>query len=225
MKSMIKTLGISALAVGALSVAGMSPQTVDAAEVTYTVQPGDTLYNIASKTLGNGENYNFIASENGISNPNLIYVGQSLTYDDGLVSSDSTAVPAPIVDDVAAQPEVKQAPVAAPKAVEKSSVSTSAVPEYVLQVVESEAGPGYQEKANVFSVIQNRVNSGAWGGSDYMSVVKASGQFQVTWNGMADNAQVSGETRQAVADVLSNGVTTSAQSFHASGDGVTNVFH
>lgn len=42
---------------------------------TYTVQSGDTLSGIAAKF---GTNYQTLASLNGISNPNLIYVGQVL---------------------------------------------------------------------------------------------------------------------------------------------------
>lgn len=42
---------------------------------TYTVRSGDTLSSIAAKF---GTNYQALASLNGISNPNLIYVGQAL---------------------------------------------------------------------------------------------------------------------------------------------------
>lgn len=42
---------------------------------TYTVQAGDTLSSIAAKF---GTSYQVLASLNGISNPNLIYVGQAL---------------------------------------------------------------------------------------------------------------------------------------------------
>ncbi|MBT0899025.1 LysM peptidoglycan-binding domain-containing protein, partial [Streptococcus lutetiensis] len=42
---------------------------------TYTVRSGDTLSSIAAKF---GTNYQALASLNGISNPNLIYVGQVL---------------------------------------------------------------------------------------------------------------------------------------------------
>ncbi|MGI0486364.1 S8 family serine peptidase [Pantanalinema rosaneae CENA516] len=44
----------------------------------YTVRPGDTLSAIALQRMGNGTApyYNFIASKNGIANPNLIYVNQ-----------------------------------------------------------------------------------------------------------------------------------------------------
>lgn len=44
-------------------------------QITYTVQKGDTLSKIASKY---GTTYQKIASDNGISNPNLIYPGQRL---------------------------------------------------------------------------------------------------------------------------------------------------
>lgn len=98
------------------------------------------------------------------------------------------------------------------------------IPYQVLQVVETEAGPSYSEKAAVFSVILNRANSGNWGGTSLSAVVNASGQFEVVSNGMAASATVSEETYQAVSDVLTNGATTSAESFRASGDGVTNVF-
>lgn len=111
--------------------------------------------------------------------------------------------------------------------VTSSTTSYSAaeeIPYQVLQVVETEAGPSYSEKAAVFSVILNRANSGNWGGTTLSAVVNASGQFEVVSNGMAASATVSEQTYQAVNDVLTNGVTTSAESFRASGDGVTNVF-
>ncbi len=84
------------------------------------------------------------------------------------------------------------------------------IPYQVLQVVETEAGPSYSEKAAVFSVILNRANSGNWGGTTLSAVVNASGQFEVVSNGMAASATVSEQTYQAVNDVLTNGVTTSA---------------
>lgn len=231
--------GLSAAALGLVTFA--SPEnTVSASEVDYTVEQGDTLFKIAEKHLGDGWGYQDIADANGIENPNLILVGQTLTLDindeTNELESVRPAEPAkqqsstPTVEtNQEVQDEVKGARterVGQQREEPTQNVaSTQSVPEYVLQVVESEAGPSYQEKTNVFSVIQNRVNSGQWGGTDYMSVVNAPGQFQVTWNGMASNASVSNQTRQAVQDVLNNGVTTSAQSFHASGDGVTNVFY
>lgn len=45
---------------------------------SYTVKKGDTLWSIAVKFYGNGQQYKKIASDNHISNPNLIKVGQTL---------------------------------------------------------------------------------------------------------------------------------------------------
>lgn len=45
---------------------------------SYTVKKGDTLYAIAKKLTGDGSNYKAIANNNGISNPDKIYVGQVL---------------------------------------------------------------------------------------------------------------------------------------------------
>lgn len=47
---------------------------------TYTVKPGDCLYNISKSTLGDGGRYKEIYSLNKdkLKNPNLIYPGQVL---------------------------------------------------------------------------------------------------------------------------------------------------
>lgn len=154
---------------------------------------------------------------------------------------ESVSYEAPVEEEVAVEPVSYEAPVEEEATVEpvsyeaeettttsSSSSSYSAaseIPYQVLQVVETEAGPSYAEKANVFSVILNRANAGNWGGTSLSAVVNASGQFEVVSNGMAASATVSDQTYQAVNDVLTNGATTSAQSFHASGDGVTNTFY
>ena len=134
------------------------------------------------------------------------------------------------VEPVAYEAEEETATVQATSYEAEETSSTSSytaaeeIPYQVLQVVETEAGPSYSEKAAVFSVILNRANSGNWGGTSFSAVVNASGQFEVVSNGMAASATVSEQTYQAVNDVLTNGVTTSAESFRASGDGVTNTF-
>ena len=49
---------------------------IDNGNGTVTVQSGDTLWGIAKKFLNDGTQYQHLASINGISNPNLIRVGQ-----------------------------------------------------------------------------------------------------------------------------------------------------
>ena len=46
---------------------------------TYTVQAGDTLWNICKKQLGDGSKCWEIAEKNGLKNPNLIYAGQVIS--------------------------------------------------------------------------------------------------------------------------------------------------
>lgn len=60
---------------------------------SVTVEWGDTLYGIARDYTGNGNNYTQLATINGISNPNLIYVGQiiKLTNEDGSGGSGSSS--------------------------------------------------------------------------------------------------------------------------------------
>jgi len=49
---------------------------------TYTVVSGDTLWAIAEKYYGDGNQYKKIASASGIANPDLIHPGQVLTIPD-----------------------------------------------------------------------------------------------------------------------------------------------
>ncbi|MFO1195074.1 MAG: peptidoglycan DD-metalloendopeptidase family protein [Rhodoferax sp.] len=92
----------------------------------YTVKPGDTLIRIG---LDNGQNWRDIARWNGLENPNLIEVGQTLRVIPPLGATPATAAtPAPAV--VVARP-VASAPVTAspvPPAVAASGAGSSAAP-------------------------------------------------------------------------------------------------
>ena len=46
---------------------------------SYKIKSGDCLWNIAKKYYGDGSKYTLIAKANNISNPNLIYAGNTLT--------------------------------------------------------------------------------------------------------------------------------------------------
>ncbi|AXE25426.1 lectin [Streptomyces globosus] len=46
---------------------------------TYTVEPGDTLWDIAERFYGDGNRYHDIAAASGIADPDLVDVGQVLT--------------------------------------------------------------------------------------------------------------------------------------------------
>lgn len=76
MKSIKALVAGTTLAVGLAAFAGASNAS---AQTAYTVQSGDTLAKISQKYVGDFSLVNSIASANGISNPNMIYVGTRLT--------------------------------------------------------------------------------------------------------------------------------------------------
>ena len=45
---------------------------------TYTIQPGDTLWKVATKVYGNGHRWQDIATTNRIADPTKLRIGQSL---------------------------------------------------------------------------------------------------------------------------------------------------
>lgn len=76
----------SAVAAGAFAVAGVATANAD----TITVQAGDTLSKLAR---ANGTTVDALVKANGISNPNLIFVGQQLQTE-GTVNAAASAQPA-----------------------------------------------------------------------------------------------------------------------------------
>lgn len=204
----------------------------------YTFQWGDTLSAIAVAT---DVSVNALVDVNSIGNADMIIAGNAIvlsadhkivtveqdsevkSYDISSEEAVEVETPVEAVEEVqAAAPAeetyVEQTPLAqAPSTTYQASY-------FLYQVVQAEAGPSYQEKLNVASVIMNRVDSGIWGGTTIDAVLYASGQFSVVANGAAAAQVPSAETIQAVNEVLNGYRSTSAQSFRASGDGVTNVF-
>lgn len=204
----------------------------------YTFQWGDTLSAIAVAT---DVSVNALVDVNSIGNADMIIAGNAivLSADHKIVTVEqdsevksydiSSEVAVEVETPVEAVEEVQAAAPAEETYVEQTPVaqapSTTYQASYFLyQVVQAEAGPSYQEKLNVASVIMNRVDSGIWGGTTIDAVLYASGQFSVVANGAAAAQVPSAETIQAVNEVLNGYRSTSAQSFRASGDGVTNVF-
>lgn len=58
---------------------------------TYTVQKGDTLWDIAQEQLGDGTKYTYLAKINNIPDPSLIYVGQVIKLSAGGTSSSGSS--------------------------------------------------------------------------------------------------------------------------------------
>lgn len=208
----------------------------------YTFQWGDTLSAIA---LATDVSVNALVDVNSIGNADMIIAGNSivLSADHNIVtveqdsevksydvsSEEAVEVETPVeaVEEVQAAAPVAE-PVAQtyvePAPVAQTASTTYQASYFLYQVVQAEAGPSYQEKLNVASVIMNRVDSGIWGGTTIDAVLYASGQFSVVSNGAAAAEVPTADTIQAVNEVLNGYRSTSAESFRASGDGVTNVF-
>lgn len=215
----------------------------------YTFQWGDTLSAIAVAT---DVSVNALVDVNSIGNADMIIAGNAIvlsadhkivtveqdsevkSYDISSEEAVEVETPVEAVEEVQAAKQAKPVAEAAvapaaetyvePAPVAQAPSTTYQASYFLYQVVQAEAGPSYQEKLNVASVIMNRVDSGIWGGTTIDAVLYASGQFSVVANGAAAAQVPSAETIQAVNEVLNGYRSTSAQSFRASGDGVTNVF-
>lgn len=76
--------------------------------VTYTVEEGEGLWQIAEKTTGNGENWTKIAMANNITNPDTIEAGQTLKIPDVTATAAPSAAPTAAVPTQAAPQEQPQ---------------------------------------------------------------------------------------------------------------------
>lgn len=64
-----------------LAVFGLGVSNTEAAEVSHTVQSGESLSTIAQQYFGDASKYTVIANANNIANANFIVSGQVLTFD------------------------------------------------------------------------------------------------------------------------------------------------
>ncbi len=93
----------------------------------------------------------------------------------------------------------------------------------ICAIVAHEGGTSYEGSLAVISCVMNRADSGAWGGSDALSVLTAPGQFASYLDGYYTQylgADIP-EVRQAVTDCMEGGVRshgyTSFRSYETSG--------
>lgn len=93
--------------------------------------------------------------------------------------------------------------------------------DFICAVVAQEGGTSYEGALAVISCIMNRVDSGAWGGSDAISVITAPWQFAAYDGGNGPYQKYLGqslpEVQQAVIDCMQGGIRShSYQSFRSS---------
>lgn len=78
---------------GTVSAPPPQPTTAPASETIHVVQPGENLFRVALKY---GLSTAFLASYNGITNPNLIYVGQRIRIPSGAAAQPQPVTPVPV---------------------------------------------------------------------------------------------------------------------------------
>ncbi|GAB6107818.1 LysM peptidoglycan-binding domain-containing protein [Fusibacter bizertensis] len=69
------------LGTGVVFSQGSEMRPAKSVDKTYTVKPGDTLWGICRKELGDGSKYPEVAKRNNIANPNKIYPGQVIRFE------------------------------------------------------------------------------------------------------------------------------------------------
>ena len=155
---------------------------------SHTMQRGDTVYSIAQN---NGVDVNSLLSANGITNPQSILVGETITIPGSLTPTKSVA---------------------------NASVGhglSDGQYETLLAVVQQEGGYDYNSARWVMSTIMNR--RGTWFGNDIWDVVTKSGQFEAYGAGHYRKhlGEVSDAVKQGVHDVINGGSVHNYDSFNA----------
>ena len=155
---------------------------------SHTMQRGDTVYSIARN---NGVDVNSLLSANGITNPQSILVGETITIPGSLTPTKSVA---------------------------NASVGHGLSDwqyETLLAVVQQEGGYDYNSARWVMSTIMNR--RGTWFGNDIWDVVTKSGQFEAYGAGHYRKhlGEVSDVVKQGVHDVINGSSVHNYDSFNA----------
>lgn len=167
-------LGISAAA--GFAGAGLVSAGSANADTIYTVQKGDTLSSIAQKVLGDANKYKEIASNNKLSDPNVLSVGEQLDIsDNGKIT--------PLVNSVIpANESNKQQVTIKPQPQSKNNTSTKQVTPQV-NYAKSNSNNSYQQvKPQVSYAANNSYQTPVAGnGSTYSQFIAAGGTPEL-WN-------------------------------------------
>ena len=71
-------LAVSSIVTGGMIVKNQVNKREKGPDHTYTIESGDTLYDISNRYYGSGDHYNEIAEYNGIENPDEIKAGDTI---------------------------------------------------------------------------------------------------------------------------------------------------
>ena len=136
-----KSLALSAVAlVGFVAYTG----TANADEINYTIKANDTLSSIAQEYFGSSDYVNRIATDNNISNVNLIYVGETLVLNtDALATVAQTTAPAASTSQAATTQATTQTIQTTQSTTTYSSTATGSEAEAKEWIANKESGGSY----------------------------------------------------------------------------------
>ena len=184
-----KSLALSAVAlVGFVAYTG----TANADEINYTIKANDTLSSIAQEYFGSSDYVNRIATDNNISNINLIYVGETL-----VLNTDASAT---VAQTTATAASTSQA--ATTQATQTTQTTTQSTTTY------SSTATGSEAEAKEW--IANKESGGSYTATNGQYI----GRYQLTSSYLNGDYSAANQEKVADAYVLSRyGSWTAAKAF------------
>ncbi|EFU73730.1 LysM peptidoglycan-binding domain-containing protein [Enterococcus italicus] len=184
-----KSLALSAVAlVGFVAYTG----TANADEINYTIKANDTLSSIAQEYFGSSDYVNRIATDNNISNINLIYVGETL-----VLNTDASAT---VAQTTATAASTSQA--ATTQATQTTQTTTQSTTTY------SSTATGSEAEAKEW--IANKESGGSYTATNGQYI----GRYQLTSSYLNGDYSAANQEKVANAYVLSRyGSWTAAKAF------------
>lgn len=187
-----KSLALSAVAlVGFVAYTG----TANADEINYTIKANDTLSSIAQEYFGSSDYVNRIATDNNISNVNLIYVGETL-----VLNTDASATVAQTAATAATAASTSQA--ATTQTTQTTQTTTQSTTTY------SSTATGSEAEAKEW--IANKESGGSYTATNGQYI----GRYQLTSSYLNGDYSAANQEKVANAYVLSRyGSWTAAKAF------------
>ncbi len=184
-----KSLALSAVAlVGFVAYTG----TANADEINYTIKANDTLSSIAQEYFGSSDYVNRIATDNNISNVNLIYVGETL-----VLNTDASAT-------------VAQTTATAASTSQAATTQTTQTTQTTTQSTTTYSSTATGSEAEAKEWIANKESGGSYTATNGQYI----GRYQLTNSYLNGDYSAANQEKVANAYVLSRyGSWTAAKAF------------
>lgn len=188
-----KSLALSAVAlVGFVAYTG----TANADEINYTIKANDTLSSIAQEYFGSSDYVNRIATDNNISNVNLIYVGETL-----VLNTDASAT---VAQTTATAASTSQA------ATTQATTQTTQTTQTTTQSTTTYSSTATGSEAEAKEWIANKESGGSYTATNGQYI----GRYQLTSSYLNGDYSAANQEKVANAYVLSRyGSWTAAKAF------------